>query len=351
MGCFNRCCGCEPDDDCKVVSCGCGTLSSLIIAITLLALGLKKVDQNEVALSYCKVSRTLSDTLEDGLHSVCVDNQFFTYTRTFIDNSMPSLTCISYDGLIMDLTLTTQYRLDIEDLQDILFEFGSQEDLDEYIDVIIQDTVRDVCSQFTGSEFYTNRGGIESAMIANVTTTLDSANAHVTTGFFQLQNIHLPTELSDAINAKQLALEYVDVVLNEREQVLIEAETLLYQAQEEARILEIETQAAADARVISAEAAADARVVAGEAEAQAILDIATQEAAARAAAWNFTTAAIVYNIDALGVTAEEYVDEYLMPTLSADVLDPAVTACLQQSTLETAWWCWVDGVSASVATA
>jgi len=313
-----------------------------------LALSLRKVDQNEVALSYCTISRSLSDTLEDGLHSVCVDNNFFKYTRTFIDNQMPSLTCISSDGLIMTLTITTQYRINIEDLRDILFEFGSQEDLDEYVDVIIQDTVRDACSRFSGTEFYTNRGGIESAMINNVTAVLDSSNAHVTTGFFQLQNIHLPAELSDAINAKQAALETVDVVLNEREQVLIEAETLLFQAQEEARILEIEAEANADARVITATASADARIVGGEAEAQAILDVAVQEASARGAAWNFTTAAITFNINALGITAEEYVDEYLMPTLSADVLDPEITACLQQSTPETAWWCWVGTVTPSV---
>jgi len=319
------------------------------MAIILIAMSIKTVDQNEVAISYCTIVRSLSPTLEQGLHFVCPDSRMFYYTRTFIDNYFASLECLSSDGLYMDLTLTTQYRLDIEDLSDILIEFGTQEELDAYIDVIIQDTVRETCSYFTATEFYVDRGGIETAMIANVTARVDSSNAHVTTGFFQLQNVGLPSELTVAINNKQAALEYVDVVANEREQTLIERDTELLQAVEQATIYEIETQAAADASVISAQASADARVVEGQAEADAIIAVGVQQAAAISATWEFDTDAIASNIVALGVSAEEYVDLYLMPRLNTDLLDPTTTACLASTPTEDAWWCWAQSIQASVA--
>merc|ERR1711907_752445 len=178
-------------------------------------------------------------------------------------------------------------------------------------------------------------------MIDNVTTTLDSSNAHVTTGFFQLQNIHLPTALSNAITAKQTALEYVDVVYNEREQILIQAETELLTAQQLALIVEIEAQANADASVINARAEADARLLEGEAEAAAILVVAQEEALARTQAWNFTNTAIMTNVAALNVSMETYVDEYLMPKLTADVLDPEITSCLSQADVSNPWYCFV----------
>jgi regulator of protease activity HflC (stomatin/prohibitin superfamily) len=291
----------------------------------------------------------VSEAKQDGLHYVCPDSKFFRYTRTFIDNVMNSLTCISRDGLEITLTLTTQYRLNVEELRNVLFEFGTQEDLDNYIDVIIQDTVRDTCARFDGNQYYTARGDIEANMTANVQQVLDGSNAYVTTGFFQLQNVALPSQLSDAINNKQLALENVEVVTNLRDQILIDAETKLLQAVEEANILIIETQAAADARTTSAQAAADARIlVQGTAEAQAIRDVAVLEADARTNSWLEIKNAIVSNVQALSLTPEAYVDEYLTPRLTADVVDPEVSACLAQSTPSTAWWCWVNTVTAGV---
>jgi len=291
---------------------------TIIIVAVLLGTSIRKVEQNTLAIPYCTISRSVGDVLDDGLYNFCPDVELFTYDRKFIDNDL-RLNCLTMDGLVMTLDVTVQYQLLKDELIDVFYEFGRQESLDTYIDTIAKSTIRDVCALYNGNDFYNKRGIIEQNIISNVTLSVDRANAHVITGFIQLKNIALPTQLQEAINGKQLALEDVDVAKNERQQALIDLETQKLQAIENLKIKELQARAAGDAVIINAREKAEARMT----------------------TWKERTAAIITNKNALGITPEKYADEYLFPRLNADTLDRDTQICLRNSNSADSWWCWV----------
>lgn len=333
----------------RVSRCSFGILFGTVVGIpltiafiVLIALSHSRVDPNTMSIGFCKVSREVTGPYDEGMHSVCPDNVYEDFDRKFVDNSLVRLPCITADGLDIHLDLTTQYRIRREELMELYFEFGSQLELNNLINIIIQDTVRDDCSRFRGVQYYTDRGGVESSMATNVSKVIDASKAHVVTGFFQLENIALPAQLLSAITAKQLALENVQVAQNRRGQALIDAETRLQTAAENARINKIKAVATVDARVTKARADADTNIISGDANALAIVAVADQESAARKFVWNERVQAIVQNMISLNITSEQYVDNYLNPRLNAGVLSPEIIACLQESgpNSATAWWCW-----------
>lgn len=58
-------------------------------------------------------------------------SHLFKYDRKFITNDL-SFDCYSKDGLLIDLKVTQPYRIQKEDLENVLFEFGEEEELDDY---------------------------------------------------------------------------------------------------------------------------------------------------------------------------------------------------------------------------
>ena len=230
----SKCCyryfGC-PVDSCCMYSLTISICSIIwvIIAIVLLVLSINRIEQNTFAIAYCKEQRTVSDVNEDGLYTFCPDVTLFQYDRKFIDNDM-NINCYTKDGVIIELTLTTQYQLLKDELLDVFYEWGKQERIDDYIDIIIKDAIWNVCPVYNAIEFYNQRGQIEQHMITNITNVVDAANAHVKTGAVQLTNIKLPDKLMNQIHAKQIALEQVDIERNKRDQIIIDAETNKFKA-------------------------------------------------------------------------------------------------------------------------
>jgi regulator of protease activity HflC (stomatin/prohibitin superfamily) len=297
----------------------------VILLIALLALSVKDVDENEIAIPYDQVSRSIGEPIEAGKHVLTPAVELFTFDRKFITNDI-KLPCISKDGLIINLDVTQQYQFNKDEVVDVLFEFGEQSAVDDYIDVIAQDTIRDVCALFDGEEFFTRRGDVELRLISNMTTILSAADAHVTPGFVQLKNIALPNALLSAIQAKQLALEDVDVANSERAQQLIQRQTALQQAELDAQILLVQAGAAASTIKVAADEAANARLI----------------------TWAERSKAFIIDLEALGIDPATYVDDYLFVRLRSQTLTPVQQACLQSCPAGTACWYCFTTASPSV---
>jgi len=300
-------------------------IAGLILFIALLALSIKDVDENEMAIPYGKISHNIANVVEAGKRAYPPDTELFTYDRKFITNDL-SISCISKDGLLVNLDITQQFRLLKDELKTVFFDFGKQEILDNYIDVIAQDATRDVCANFQAEEFFSRRGTVEQELIQNITAGTILANAHVEPGFVQLRNIGLPSALLSAIQSKQLALEDVDVAKNERAQTLIQADTRRQQAELDAQIVIVNANAEANAIKVAAQEKANARLI----------------------QWAERSKAFIIDLEALDIDAETYVDDYLFVRLQAETLTPIQQACLRNCPAGSACWFCFTTASPSV---
>jgi len=277
-----------------------------------------------VAIPYDKVSRKVGKILNAGKHLLYPSVRMFKFDRKFITNDL-EISCISADGLIVNVDVTQQYQLVKDDLKTILFDFGGQDALDDYVDVIAQDTIRDVCATFNGEEFFSKRGDVEQMMINNLTTVISAAEAHVVPGFVQLKNIALPTALLTAIQNKQLALEDVDIANSERAQQLIQKETQKQEAALDAQILLVNANATGNAIKVTAQEKANARLI----------------------QWAERAKAFIIDVEALNIDPVSYVDNYLFPRLRAHTLTPTQQSCLQTCPPATAcWYCFTTAIPA-----
>ena len=86
------------------------------------------------------------------------------------------------------------------------------QDFEGVVATIIRSAVRDACSNFTAESFYTNRGGIQIAMLDRTRSRLEEA--FVTAAFLQLLNVQLPGRFEQAIKNKEEARADVEVALN-----------------------------------------------------------------------------------------------------------------------------------------
>lgn len=295
--------------------------SAVILFIVLLAVSIKDVDENEMAIPYGKISRHVGSVVDAGKRAYPPDTHLFIYDRKFITNEL-EIPCISKDGLVITLRVVQQYRLLKEELKSVLFDFGEQRKLDDYIDTIAQDTIRDACAAFNGEEFFSRRGDVENFIITNMTVVTREADAHVEPGFIQLKNIALPRTFLNAIQSKQLALEDVDVANNERAQTLIQAETRRQQADLDAQIVIVNANAAGDVIKLAAQERANARLI----------------------QWAERAKAFIIDLEALNIDPITYVDNYLFVRLRSQTLTPVQQSCLRiceaNPPASSCWFCF-----------
>lgn len=297
------------------------TVIGVILFIVLLAVSIKDIDDDRLGVPYGKVSRTLGQVQEAGKRAYPPDTKIFMFDRKQVDNTL-ELDCITMDGLVVDMTVVAQYRFLKNELRTVVLDYGNQEAVDSYVDIIAQDAVRDVCARFNGAQMFSERGIVEQLVVQNVTQAINQADAHVEAGFVQLKNIALPKDLLAAIKAVQISAEDSGVAITERNQALTTARTAKAQAESAAQIKMVQSQAEADSVLIDAQ----------------------NKAGARAIVWTERTGQMIIDASALGFSAEDYMNGYLLPRLSQRIsrmtLTPSQRGCLQTCTGNSCWWCF-----------
>jgi regulator of protease activity HflC (stomatin/prohibitin superfamily) len=314
-----RLCGCSTSTrNLVVISISVLSVIGLLLFIILLAVSIQKVDENQMAIPYGKVSRTVGNPVDPGLRAYSPDTKLFKYDSTFITEDY-RLTCLSRDGLVMDLDVVQQYRILKDELRTVFFNFGSQENLALFIKTLAQSVIRNVCSNFRAEEFVSRRGEVELFMINNMTETIENSDSYIQPGFVQLKNIALPARLMNAIQSKQLTFEDIEIARNERAQTITQAETRKQQANLDSQIV-----------IVQAEADANGIRVRGQ-----------QLSSGRLAQWNERALAFLIDLEAIGIDPETYVDNYLYPRLTSRTLTPIQQTCLLNCAPNTAcWYCF-----------
>lgn len=202
-----------------------------ILIIVLLVLSILDVAQDEWALNYGKVSRTVrGDVMGPGRQTLQPDTELITFKNTFITHDL-EIDCWTRDGLDISLDISIQTRYVETELKDIFFEFGKESEFIPYVTNVLKKIMRETCSNYTSFDYYNQRGVIQSDMLNRIDTQLPTLGTHLTTGgYLQLRNIKLPDSFNQAILDKRSAEQDIQVAVNQRAQQLIIASTALSQA-------------------------------------------------------------------------------------------------------------------------
>ncbi|KAL0207443.1 hypothetical protein P9112_012071 [Eukaryota sp. TZLM1-RC] len=174
-------------------------------------------------------------------------------TEDFTKEENNPLDLRSYDGLEVTMEVELQYRLAIEDINYIFDRF-----ITEYRPVIrclIRSICRDVASNYTAIQFFSERSIVQNHMEDTLRDKLQAISTRVTA--FQLHDIDLPSVFEDAISNRQAAERDIDVARSQRDNRLTEKDTELDQTIRAADVRVRNARALADSYIINANATAE----------------------------------------------------------------------------------------------
>ena len=87
-----------------------------------------------VGVSYDPTQRKLgSTTKREGLHFGAPGFRFIKFSSLFQTVSYTKVSCLNKDGLVINLDVQFQYRVDANDLRDVILEFKNA---DNYEDIV-----------------------------------------------------------------------------------------------------------------------------------------------------------------------------------------------------------------------
>ncbi len=274
---------------------GCCCCIALLLICIFTFGGIRFVAFDEYAIAYYGFTQEPDiNILTEGTHWLRVDTALFTYSRVVKPIQLNNFNCLSKDGIVINLNIKFQYQIKQEDLIDVFFEFGEEEQLIRHMTDIAKDSLRDTCGKFEATDFPNRRSEIQTRLETQLAADFIKSNAHTLVQFLQLENYGFPDVLNDAIDDKQRALQDKDKALQEREGQLTLAETVRLTAEVEAKKTRIQ----------------------GDAEALSIILEANTTANAVDELWDSRRITFKLIQDVLGMTAPEFVWDYL----SAEIL-------------------------------
>ena len=271
-------------------------ITAISMIIGFLADCIHSVDPNENVVIYSRVPRYLSSVAVDGGRITTMPaSSLFIFPKAYVEidfnsTSGTQLTCVSADGLLLTLDVSTFYKLPQDQLPWLVQTFDTFSNIDTYIRSLVVQAVLDSCSEFTvEADFIGHRQVVEASMLTNLQTLLANAGNFSIVTVLQLKNISPPTDLLTAISVKDATNGQIAVALNTRAQSLTNANTQLLQAEVDAQIT----------------------VTIATANSTAIIDVANQAASAETTYWNQLGQALILAKTSLGFNSSDFVNNYV----------------------------------------
>lgn len=226
-------------------------LVSGISIVTILVCSFEQIDFNEYGLKQNIWTREISEEIyEEGFYYIDPFHTFLRFQSTwqtieftpdFSSDDIP-LSTQTKDGLEVTVDVSFQFRLRKQDLLELYSSYGM--DYRDYFIRVARSALREVCGEFSAIEFYATRSKVNLAMKTSLN---DSLASLMDVGEFQLRDIDLPDSFEAATEELEVARIQIQIEQYAQEAAIIEAQTLIFQAQADANITIIDAQAAADA--------------------------------------------------------------------------------------------------------
>jgi regulator of protease activity HflC (stomatin/prohibitin superfamily) len=239
-------------------------LACAITAASLLANGFETVDVNEYGLKQNVFTKEImGDPVRGGgLQWVGLEYGYIRFPATWQDvmflpgddaDDIP-INTQTRDGLAITFDASFQYKLKIESIKELYFNFGTEYHLQ--IIQVSRGALRNTASLFSATQFLQNRSGVSNAMRDGIITSLASMNIDVES--FQLRAITLPLAFMDATEDVEVARLKQQIAEYELQAATIAAQQTILEARVAANVSLINAFAAANVSAIQARAQADA---------------------------------------------------------------------------------------------
>jgi len=286
----------------KTVACGvCGI--GVLLTIILIPVSIKQVAHDEYGVRYDGLTKKVHDDVYDeGKHVCTPQTKMILYDRTIQKMTVDAI-CLSSNGIEMEIIVDIQYLIPKSQVLNIFDEFGQSNLLEEYFQLVADDSVRDSIGKFTAKSFYESRAAIQSQIEEDMIESVKRAKARINVTTVVLSNYDFPEELNSAIASKRSAQNGIAVAESERDGELMEAETAWLTAQINAEQMEIE--AAGEVESILAEA---------NAKATSVADV-----------WSNRNSTYSNIKTTLALNSTEFVDQYLVSIVLQGATDPVIS--------------------------
>eukprot|EP01084_Bolivina_argentea_P060779 111055_1 len=305
----SECCGgCdfEFDDNAKKITftvAGCLCCIGILLVIILIPVSLRKVEHDEYAIRYDNFTNQVYDTIYTEGKYVLTPQTSMVKFSNLVKKKEIVLTCLTSDGIEVVLEVDVQYQLPKNQVYNAYYDFGTERNTERYLFLVMTDSVRDVCGNYTAKEYYEDRMAIQNTLEDTLVIDVRNSNAYYNITATVLAAYDFPDPLEDSIKDKRAAENDIAIAENEREGALVEANTVLLTAKIEAEKIAIDAQAEEDS--ILAEA---------DAQSEAIQSI-------------WINRYSVYNdiIAAMNITVDRFVFQYLTSVIFLNAEDPITT--------------------------
>jgi regulator of protease activity HflC (stomatin/prohibitin superfamily) len=218
-----------------------------VLMIVLLSMTVDRVvEQDEYALGYNTYNMEFTQLYEQGKHTIAVGEKWFIVKRT-LQELKKDIRCLSKDKVLLDLSVSMQYQYDENEIMDVIFkQFGDDKNYKKMLNNKAFATVVESCLVFNAEEYFLNRSFIDLTMYNNLVANINDKQIGTNIEFLQLTNIGLPVAYNGAISEKQNIEQTITTTLNNRANILTEAETKLFESVRQAEINIINANATAN---------------------------------------------------------------------------------------------------------
>lgn len=222
-----------------------------ITGLSILVSSFKQIGFNEYGLKQDIWTKEISEEIyEEGFYFIGPFYDFLRFPSTYqtieftsapIADDVP-LRTQTKDGLQVKVDVSFQFRFRKADILDLYSQYGN--DYKNYFIRVSRSALREVCGEFSAIQFYASRSIVNIAMKNALN---DSLASLVDVGEFQLRDIDLPNSFEAATEELEVARIQIEIAQYAQKAAIIEAQTLIIQAQANANITIIGAQAAAEA--------------------------------------------------------------------------------------------------------
>jgi regulator of protease activity HflC (stomatin/prohibitin superfamily) len=217
-------------------SCGCLVFASVLLMIVLLSVTVKTVEQSDYAVGYDNYTMEFTKVYTQGKYVTKVREYLIKLPRTLQEYGS-TITCLTKDKVLVNLEFTMQFQYNRDTLESIILRnFEGKVKYNTFLENRVLSSLMDTCLKYEAEEYYTSRGQIDIDMYGDLTKIINDKNLGSTVEFFQLVNIGFPKDFSDVITKKQTVQQEALTATNDRQSILTNAQTSLYEAERTASI-------------------------------------------------------------------------------------------------------------------
>eukprot|EP00457_Paulinella_chromatophora_P007447 gb/GEZN01007470.1/.p1 GENE.gb/GEZN01007470.1/~~gb/GEZN01007470.1/.p1 ORF type:complete len:403 (+),score=85.75 gb/GEZN01007470.1/:107-1315(+) len=236
-------------------TCCCAWMVILIVSSFLLGYSFRIINYDEYGLKYNQINKKIDpEAYSSGRHYVGLGNNFYRFKKTFETVDLRYISTRSKDALQFYLDVSFQFAVAQDKLHILYNEYKFT-----YADRLTRAAKLElnlVAATYNSSEFFDRRVEIEAAMLAAITSKVESF--HLVMKGFQLRAIYLPPNLDDILLTTELTKQQARLANEQRELQVLQTEnetTLLkmkqnktvevqfIQSQGEAVVAEIQNEA------------------------------------------------------------------------------------------------------------